>query len=127
MAIRLIDHINIWTEDLAATRAFYVDVLGLVEGPRPAFNFPGYWFYSGDRAIVHIQLSPGPVRPSPGSTLNHFAFDVDAIEPLLARLDAHGVPYVRTHAPGTDIQQAFFQDPNGARIEFNCAPPAPLK
>ena len=41
MTVRALDHVNIVTADLAASIAFYREVVGLVEGPRPAFPFPG--------------------------------------------------------------------------------------
>ena len=40
-----LDHINIATPRLAESRDFYVEVLGLQEGPRPPFEFDGYWLY----------------------------------------------------------------------------------
>ena len=43
MTVYGIDHVNIATRKLAETRAFYVDVLGLVEGERPDFPFAGHW------------------------------------------------------------------------------------
>jgi catechol 2,3-dioxygenase-like lactoylglutathione lyase family enzyme len=39
MAIPGINHPNnVLTDNLEATRRFYIDVLGLAEGSRPAFN-----------------------------------------------------------------------------------------
>ena len=55
MSVRAVDHVNIVTEQLEATRAFFGEVLGLEVGPRPAFAVTGYWLYAGDRAVVHIQ------------------------------------------------------------------------
>ena len=40
--------------ELDAVRDFYRDVLGMRAGPRPAFDFPGYWMYVGDVAMVHL-------------------------------------------------------------------------
>jgi catechol 2,3-dioxygenase-like lactoylglutathione lyase family enzyme len=122
MTIRTIDHINIATERLEETRAFFVDVLGLVEGYRPEFDFPGYWLYAGDRAIVHMQQSRGAVGPSAASALNHFAFDVADFDAMVARLEQHGVAYRAVTVPGTAIRQAFLQDPNGVRLELNHRP-----
>ena len=122
MGIRAVDHINIATERLEETRAFFIDVLGLAEGPRPPFAAPGYWLYAGDKAVVHMQLADSPVGPSSHCALNHFAFDVDDLDGMLARLDARDVPYRALVVPGTDIRQAFFEDPNGVRVELNAAP-----
>ena len=35
MSVLTLDHVNIATDKLAETRAFFIDVLGLTEGPRP--------------------------------------------------------------------------------------------
>jgi len=71
--IKGLDHINIRTADLAATKAFFVDILGLSDGWRPNVSRPGAWLYSGERALVHLSQADGPVTPSKGSSLDHFA------------------------------------------------------
>ena len=119
MTIRAIDHINIATPRLEETRAFYVDVLGLIEGDRPPFDFAGHWLYAGGFPIVHMQLSPRDVTPSTLSGLNHAAFQVADFDALIARLEAAGVRYTKVFVPGTTIRQAFFMDPNGVRLELN--------
>jgi len=121
MTIRLVHHINIATTQLEATRDFYVDVLGLMEGARPPFRSEGYWLYAGDVPVVHMQVSPIPVTGTAESALNHAAFLVDDFDALLGRLDRHGVPYRLTVVPGTTIRQAFFLDPNGVQLELNAA------
>jgi catechol 2,3-dioxygenase-like lactoylglutathione lyase family enzyme len=52
MRITHIDHYNIRLKpsDLKAIRDFYVNVIGLTEGARPYFKFPGYWLYGGAEA-----------------------------------------------------------------------------
>ena len=54
-----LNHFSIRTLDLPATKDFYVSVLGLEDGPRPEFPFPGHWLYQGPsseyaNAAVHI-------------------------------------------------------------------------
>ena len=54
MSISGLDHFNIRAKDLDGMRDFFVDVIGLTEGDRPSFEFPGYWLYAGDAgAVVH--------------------------------------------------------------------------
>jgi catechol 2,3-dioxygenase-like lactoylglutathione lyase family enzyme len=119
MSIRSLDHVNIATERLAETRAFFVEVLGLVEGYRPNFDFAGHWLYSGERAVVHLVQSATPVTPSEGGALNHFAFDVGELDAVLAKLDARGLRYRLTGTPDGRSRQAFLKDPNGAVVELN--------
>ena len=47
-----INHFSIRTTDLQATQQFYEQVLSLTVGPRPEFQFPGVWMYSGDHGDV---------------------------------------------------------------------------
>src|SRR5262249_16282764 len=46
MNIGVLDHYNVSTRKLGETIRFYEDVLGMKNGPRPPFNFPGAWIYS---------------------------------------------------------------------------------
>jgi catechol 2,3-dioxygenase-like lactoylglutathione lyase family enzyme len=45
MSIIDFDHINIRTANVTAMTSFYAEVLGLEEGWRPDFSFPGAWLY----------------------------------------------------------------------------------
>ena len=105
MAIRGVDHINIGTEKLAETVAFFRDILGLVEGYRPNFPFGGAWLYAGDGAVVHlVELAEGK-RPSSEAALDHFALSIDDYDDAIARLRAAAVKYRAVDIPGTPIRQ----------------------
>ena len=119
MTIRGVDHINIATTKLQETRDFYVEVLGLSEGDRPPFPFPGYWLYADGFPIVHMQLASREVTSTLDSALNHAAFQVADFDALIARLTKAGVAYDQVLVPGTSVRQAFFLDPNGVRLELN--------
>ena len=119
MRVVAVHHINIATAKLEETRAFFVDVLGLVEGPRPNFPSVGYWLYAEGVPLVHMQQAVGPVGPSSLSALNHIAFEVADFDAALSRLRQRGVVFDLTEAPGTTLRQAFFLDPNGVRLELN--------
>src|SRR5689334_18058758 len=54
MQVVALDHAAIKTDRLEETRRFFEEVLGLRVGPRPDFDFPGYWLYAGDRDVVHL-------------------------------------------------------------------------
>lgn len=122
MAITGLDHVNVATQDIDATRDFWVDVLGLTVGWRPDFSFRGYWLYVGERAVVHVQETEAEVAASTASTLNHVAFAVSELDPLLDKLKARGVAWRESNPPGSDIRQVFFFDPNGVRVELDWRP-----
>ena len=113
-----IHHVNIRTTDLERTIAFYADAIGLTNGWRPDFGFPGAWLYDGASPAVHLNL----VSEAPQNTDNavdHVAFAFDALDPALARLDRLGLRYTSPKpVPGTDIRQCFLQDPNGVTVEL---------
>ena len=93
-----LNHINVRTHDLEATRDFYADVLGLSVGFRPSFPAPGYWMYAGDMAVVHISpAEPGaPRRTDPigmGQGLDHFALWGSGLTEQLNTLERNGVEY----------------------------------
>lgn len=114
-----LDHINIRTADLAATKAFLVDVLGLAEGWRPPFPFPGAWLYAGDKDVVHLVQVDQPAAESAGSSLDHFAFDISDYDDALARVEKTGLKFRAVATPGTTVKQIFVRDPNGVTIELN--------
>ena len=57
--------------NLERTRDFYRDFIGLEVGPRPNFNFAGYWLYCGGVAVVNLmkrRRRTGP-RPTPAGSI----------------------------------------------------------
>jgi catechol 2,3-dioxygenase-like lactoylglutathione lyase family enzyme len=117
--IRALDHVNIRTADLAATKALFIDVLGLADGWRPPFPFPGAWLYAGDKDVVHLVQVDRPAAASDGSSLDHFAFDIADYDEALARVEKTGLQHRATTTPGTSVRQIFVRDPNGVTIELN--------
>lgn len=119
MAIQGIDHINIGTDRLAETITFF-EGLGLSVGPRPPFDFPGAWLYSGAAAVVHLVELTAAKSASDTAALDHFAFSILDYDGMRRGLDAAGVPYRALNVPGAPVRQIFLRDPNGVTIELNC-------
>jgi catechol 2,3-dioxygenase-like lactoylglutathione lyase family enzyme len=122
MTIRNIDHINIGTDRLEETKAFFRDVLGLSEGWRPDFPFGGAWLYAGDGAVVHLVELAEAKKPSREAALDHFAFRIDDYDETLRRLVEAGVRYQAVDIPNTQIRQINVRDLNGVNIELNYRP-----
>ncbi len=115
------DHVNIRVRDQEAARDFLIAVVGVTEGPRPAFSFPGYWLYLGDVPVIH--LAP---RDQAGETgwVNHIAFAGYDLDRKTAELKAGGFNFRVQRLADTDIPQIFVSGPEGLRVELQCAPPA---
>ena len=133
MSLTRIEHFAIRTLKLDETRDFYVDVLGMEDGERPDFPFPGNWLYIDGHAAVHL-VGIDPDDPSgleeylgavdadelDGSgAVDHLAFRARDSKALIARLQRLDVPYRERKVPGMDLFQIFLEDPNGVTIELN--------
>ncbi len=119
MTIQALDHVNLRTADIGRLEAFYVDVLGLTVGPRPAFPFGGLWLYAGRQAVVHlVQVSEQP-RPTEPLRLEHFAFSARGLSAFLARLDERKVPYRLGRLEELGLVQVNVHDPDGNRIHVD--------
>ena len=120
-SVGVLDHFNIRTRDLGATVRFYQDVLGLENGPRPSFSFPGAWMYSDGRAVVHlVDISPTDELQKPDSgVVHHVAFVSRGFQEMKRRLKAKGVSFDTREVPGGALWQIFIRDPNGVMVELN--------
>jgi catechol 2,3-dioxygenase-like lactoylglutathione lyase family enzyme len=121
MSVGVLDHFNIRTRDLNGTVRFYQDILGLENGARPNFAFPGAWLYSEGRAVVHlVDISPTdePQKPDSG-VVHHVAFISRDFAGMQKRLQTKGVEFEARQVPGGALWQIFIRDPNGVMIELN--------
>jgi len=123
MGLQAIDHFTIRTDDLDASRQFYVDILGLTDGDRPPFDFPGAWLYLDDRPVVHLIGGRGTGEKATGS-IDHLAFRASAPDALRQRLNDRDVDYSERVVPRLDMVQFFIKDPDGVTIELNFLPDA---
>jgi catechol 2,3-dioxygenase-like lactoylglutathione lyase family enzyme len=134
MPLTRLDHLLVLTDDMAATRDFYRDALGLEVGERPPLEFPGYWLYAAGVPCVHVadreayathaQTTGIPASPPAEGTgaVDHLAFAGDDYDEAAGRLEHSGIEAKRNTVPGVGMRQLFFSDPNGVKIEINVMP-----
>ena len=124
MPVRGLQHVNIRCADVEATKDFYVELIGLVVGPRPPFASQGYWLYAGDEPVVHLVQRPegeaGP-RPDTGA-LDHVAFEGVDLEATRSALKARNTVFREAVVPRDGVIQLFVADPDGVLLELNFAP-----
>ena len=127
--VKGIDHITIVVKDLDRTRAFYVDVIGMQEVPRPDFGFPGLWFQAGSTQI-HLNVE-GPeggragLASQGGSNMtrgHHYAFLVDDAVAAARRIEALGLTLAAEPRSRPDgAIQMYVRDPDDYLIEVGQA------
>ncbi|MCA8927322.1 MAG: VOC family protein [Alphaproteobacteria bacterium] len=121
MSVGLLDHYNIRTAKLAETVGFYEKVLGLKDGDRPNFAFPGAWLYSEGRPVLHLIDISGSGEGQKDGTgcIDHIAFVSNGFEAMKTHLESTGYEYEARIVPGGKLWQIFVRDPNGLLIELN--------
>ena len=73
---------------------------------------------------MSVEVGRAPAG-SEGSSLDHFAFDVEDYDEALRRVEATGLTFRTLETPGTTVRQIFIRDPNGVSIELNWKGAAP--
>ena len=112
-------HVSFPVRDLARSLAFYRDVLGFTERPRPDIGVPGAWLRAGDAEVHLIAGVEGLPLGAPPPVLNpaaqHIAFRIDDYEAAAARLRQCGLDVLES---GAAAGQMWVQDPDGHVIEL---------
>ena len=124
MPATAMNHFTILTDDVAKTVDFYRDLLGLTNGPRPPFEFPGAWLYAGDEPILHV-IGGRPSEELRAGVIDHMAFSANDLSDTLALLASRNIPHTCRRQAGSGVWQVLFFDPNGARVELDFAASEP--
>ena len=129
MKVEALDHINIITDRLDETAAFYADLLDLDRrnAPPPLTPQNAQWMYdASDRAIIHINSTDCPRtydREVPQGALtgalHHVALRLEGYEEVVGRLDARGADYKLNLVEAIGLRQIFTADPNNVLLELN--------
>ncbi|TXI18002.1 MAG: glyoxalase [Nitrosomonas sp.] len=112
------NHFTVLSSDLEKSKAFYIDILGLKEGYRPPFAFPGAWLYVGNQAILHI-MAGRPMPANAAGVIDHMAFSAFNLQAVIDTLKQHNIRYDLHRLQGLEIWQLFCHDPDGAKVELD--------
>jgi len=129
-----LEHFLIQTADLAKTRDWYVNVLGMRVGPSPDFKFPVCWLYIGEKDVLH--LTEGGANTSENrrkylgqqsdttrgsGVVDHLAFRCTGLPEMMEHLARLGVPFTKRMVNDQGLFQLFLFDPNEVKVELNFA------
>lgn len=118
MSVDLLEHVTIRCSDLETSRRFYAEVIGLRDGDRPPFSFPGAWLYAGDTPIIHL-VGGRPAETRETGPFDHVALRVNDLDGMRSRFKEMGVEYSEQTVPGRPLHQIFLHDPDGVMLELN--------
>lgn len=137
MAVTGLGHVNLRAPAAALEqlRRFYVDIVGLREGPRPTFRSGshGHWLYAGALPVLHLTCAPAAPEPTPGKPrvqrpgFDHFAFDCSDLAATRARLDTAGIEYSVDVVAELQQVQLFLADPLGTGVELTFVAPDAMR
>jgi catechol 2,3-dioxygenase-like lactoylglutathione lyase family enzyme len=132
MPLNHLQHFLIQSEDLEATKKWYVDVLGLKIGYTPDFKFPVYWLYLGEQDVLHITQGGKAVsenrktylgqqsEATAGSgVIDHVAFHATGLDAMIEHFTSKGVEFKERQVNSQGLYQLFLFDPNGVKVELN--------
>ena len=113
-------HVSFLSANLARSRLFYENLLGLQPDPtRPDLGYDGIWYSVAPSQQIHLLCLPDPEaglqRPLHGGRDRHVALRVTDIGVLAARLEQAGIAYTRSRSGRSAL---FCRDPDGNALEF---------
>ena len=114
-----LDHVTIRTRDLAAARAFFMNVFSLQERLRPDAirHIPGHWLYSDEEPLVHLIGSQGAGIDHAAEAIDHVGFRLTGYVVFRQKLDRLGVRYTPMEMPELNERRLFFRTPGGPLLE----------
>lgn len=129
MTVKALDHVNIVTDDIAASAAFYTALLGLTPDPRipTAMKDSAAWLCDeSGRPIVHLNHRTLPRSfdrdfPLGAETgaIHHVALACDDYDETVSRIEGMGLAYDTAEVPMANLRQIFVCDPHNVLLELN--------
>ncbi len=116
------EHVGIMVKDMDESLAFYQNILGLQLRSREWLNDTvelAFLFFPEQPSVEVELLLGGPVESE--GIVNHLAFTVKNMEAELERLKEAGVKLVDEEPRSilnNTVKIAFFQGPNGEKLEL---------
>ncbi len=117
--IEALAHVCLKTTDLAATEAFYCDLLGFTR----QFDFTrdgeriGFYLKIADKVFLEVFFADAPKPSAPDHQLSHFCLETNDIETLRSRLESAGYPPNPVRKGADASLQFWVKDPNGIAVE----------
>jgi catechol 2,3-dioxygenase-like lactoylglutathione lyase family enzyme len=118
-----LNHIAVYVEDLAESKSFYSDIIGLEEIEEPFKDGLHVWYQLGN---TQLHLIEGEWEEPTINKNNHLCFSIEDVKGFIENLKDNEIPFenwvgeagkITQRVDG--VQQIYFTDPNGYWIEVN--------
>jgi catechol 2,3-dioxygenase-like lactoylglutathione lyase family enzyme len=118
-----LNHIAVYVENLAESKSFYSDIIGLEEIEEPFKDGLHVWYKLGSS---QLHLIEGEWENPSVNKNNHLCFSIEDMGRFIENLQAQEIEYenwigeagkITQRVDG--VQQIYFTDPNGYWIEVN--------
>jgi len=131
MKVESLDHINIRTRDVAATVAFFREILDMEATPPPGktgIEEAAWLIDSRNLPVIHVSSTSSRFKvddtfPYEGGDhtgpIHHVALRCDDYGEVLERLARSGRQYTENHVEAIHLRQLFVMDTNGILLELN--------
>ncbi len=108
-----IDHVVLHVSDLARSKKFYIDILGMSEHHGGAT----YMFLKCGAQVIGLFEVGGGDAVTSGPELNHLAFGIEAggYQQVKSWLESHGIAVSGRQG---DPRCIYFDDPDGHRLQL---------
>jgi len=126
-----INHVLVRTHDLKNMILFFKQTVGLEEGFRPPFDFPGAWLYSNDKPLIHlVEINPDDkgqadylgnqelVSDIRKGAVDHISFSGCNYSELIKRLKQQQIEYFERTVPLSNEHQVFVMGSDGLKLEL---------
>lgn len=118
-----LNHIAVYVEDLAESKSFYSNIIGLEEIEEPFKDGLHVWYKLGSSQLHLIQ---GKWQATTINKNNHLCFSIPDLDAFLQKLEKNDIDYEdwpgkagATTERKDGVEQVYFRDPNGYWIEVN--------
>jgi len=120
--IKGINHFNLRSDEetMHILKDFYINIVGLAVGERPAFESKGFWLSADGKDVLHLSTTKNnEVKDHHvNSTFDHLAFSANNMAFYKKMLTDNNIAYSYREVPEIGTKQLFFKDPVGNGIEL---------